>query len=53
MDGVFQKGEKVYIKAIVTDAPRGDRTLYRLETESEGAVVWCFPEEVTGRGEME
>jgi hypothetical protein len=45
----MKKGDAVYIKGTVTHAPQGDRTLYRVVTESEGSIVWCTPDEVVPR----
>lgn len=44
----FKEGDTVLIRATVTKAPAGDRTLYRVVTENEGTIIWCTPDEIEG-----
>ena len=42
----MKQGDEVYIRAVVTLAPEGDRTLFRCETAEEHMVIWAVPSEV-------
>ena len=46
----MRKGDEVYVKATITLAPEGDRTLYRVVTP-EGAVIWVKEYELVKKEE--
>lgn len=42
-------GDRVFIKATVSDVPREGENMYRLITDEEGSVVWCSLDELIKR----